>query len=233
MFEAIDTLGDVVARFPVAGTIFKDHKIDYCCHGQRTLEEAASEQGLSTDSLLSTLNTAYDKAIEEGHKEHDWYTEPYSTMIEYILTNHHAYLQKTMPVLGELTAKILRVHGEHHGEELRQVHRLFNTFKMDMEAHLIKEEESVFPQIVAFEKTGDRDVLVEALKKIAELESEHEAAGDLLRQINLVTANYAVPEDGCATYLYTYEKLEQVEEDTFRHVHLENNILFPRLREQL
>lgn len=233
MFTALDKLGDVVARFPVAGSIFKENQVDYCCHGNRTIEEAAKEQGISVDDLLTQINTSYTNVQEQGQLEHDWYTEPFEAIIQYVLTKHHAYLQKTMPVLSELTAKILRVHGEHHGEELSQVHRLFNAFRIDMEAHLIKEEETVFPLVIQYEKTGDRDTLAKVVKIIDELESEHTSAGDLLRDIRKVTSDYKIPDDACGTYQYTYEKLEEVEEDTFRHIHLENNILFPRLKEKL
>ena len=230
MFGKSDRLGDIVARFPGAGSVLKEHHIDYCCNGGRSLEEAAVAEKVDTNALLVLVNEAYEKALAEGGKDHDWNVEPLEALVDHVLNTHHAYLQKTMPVLSELTSKILRVHGQHHGAELGRVHKLFNEFRTDMEAHMIKEEESVFPLIVEFERTGDREKLARTVQTIEELEAEHQAAGDLLHQIADVTAEYHIPEDACATYAYTYEKLEQVEEDTFRHVHLENNILFPRLR---
>ncbi len=230
VFIVSDRLGDVVAKFPGAGKVFKENRIDYCCNGGRSVEEAATAQNLDVNALLQTLNQSYEKAVAEGEKEHDWQTEAFEALIDHVVNIHHAYLQKTMPVLSELTSKILRVHGQHHGAELSKVHKLFNTFRMDMEAHLIKEEELVFPLIIEYERTGNKDKLALAVQNIDQLESEHAAVGDILHEIAEVTNEYQIPEDACGTYAYTYEKLEQVEEDTFRHVHLENNILFPRLR---
>lgn len=230
MFQTTDRLGDIVARFPGAGAVLKGQRIDYCCNGDRSIEEAAIAQDIDPTTLLAQVNRAYDKALAEGGKDHDWQIESLEALVDHVLNTHHAYLQKTMPVLSELTSKILRVHGQHHGVELGQVHKLFNAFRTDMEAHMIKEEELVFPLIVEYERAGDKEKLAQAVESIAELEAEHQVAGDLLHQIASVTSEYKIPEDACGTYAYTYEKLEQVEEDTFRHVHLENNILFPRLR---
>ena len=230
MFQASDRLGDIVARFPGSGAILKEQHIDYCCNGGRSIEEAAVAQGTDAVALLARVNEGYDRALAEGGKDHDWEVEPLGALVDHVLQTHHVYLQKTMPVLGELTNKILRVHGKHHGEELGRVHKLFNAFRTDMEAHMIKEEERVFPLIVQYERSGDREELEQVVRNIAELEAEHQVAGDLLHEIAHVTSDYHIPEDACGTYAYTYEKLEQVEEDTFRHVHLENNILFPRLR---
>ena len=230
MFRESDRLGDIVARFPGAGAILKEEHIDYCCNGGRSIKEAAFAQGTDAVALLARVNQGYDRALEEGGKDHDWEVERLEALVDHVLQTHHAYLQKTMPVLGELTTKILRVHGQRHGEELGRVHKLFNAFRADMEAHMIKEEERVFPLIVQYDRAGDRDHLEQAVRTVVELEAEHQAAGDLLHEIAHVTSDYRIPEDACGTYAYTYEKLEQLEEDTFRHVHLENNILFPRLR---
>lgn len=230
MFNHDSTLGEIVATFPKAGSIFKAHKIDYCCGGDRTLAEATAADDATSGALLEEINTEYNSYLKEAQKEVDWTTAPLSDLVTYVVNTHHAYLQKTLPILGELTTKILRVHGPNHADTLGPLHRNFHLFKMDLEQHMIKEEASLFPLVIEFEKTGDVDVLARLLSNIDELEAEHTEAGDLLKTMRAITNDYDVPADACGTYSYTFQKLAEVEEDMFRHVHLENNVMFPRLQ---
>lgn len=120
------------------------------------------------------------------------------------------------------------MHGAKHSE-LAKVHKLLHSLKMELEQHLIKEEEIVFPLIQEYERTGNNETLSNAVEKIIELEEEHEGAGSILKELREVTKNYELPEDACNSYKAAYKLLEDVEDDTFRHIHLENNIMFPRL----
>lgn len=231
MFSLNQKIGVIVVKFPRAMEILKKYKIDFCCGGDRTLEEAVKEQKLNGQEIISEINEDYNKYVTQETKDRDWTTESYSKLIEHVVNTHHAYLNETLPRLSELTTKILRVHGANHSE-LAKVHKLLHSLKMELEQHLIKEEEIVFPPVVEYENTGNKETLKNAVEKIIELEEEHEGAGSILKELREITGNYAVPEDACNSYRMTYKLLEDVEDDTFRHIHLENNIMFPRLMEE-
>ncbi|OPJ56165.1 iron-sulfur cluster repair di-iron protein [Clostridium oryzae] len=231
MFNKNQKIGEIAAKFPRAMETFKKHKIDFCCGGDRQLTEAVKEQNLNADEIISEINEDYNKYVTEEVKDKNWASENYSKLIEHVINTHHAYLNETLPRLSELTTKILRVHGANHSE-LSKVHKLLHSLKMELDQHLIKEEEIVFPLVVEYEKTGNKEILSKAVENIKELEEEHEGAGAILKELREITKNYAVPQDACNSYRMTYKLLEKVEDDTFRHIHLENNIIFPRLFEE-
>ncbi|ADG06358.1 DUF542 domain-containing protein [Kyrpidia tusciae] len=149
-FTGSDQVGDVVARFPKAAEVFKRHRIDFCCGGGRTIHDAAQASGLNEDRILQELSDLYAENANLNEQNVNWANESMGALVDHIVNVHHAYLNTTLPVLGELTTKILRVHGANHGE-LASVHRLFHSLKMEFEQHLIKEETVVFPKIVEFE----------------------------------------------------------------------------------
>jgi iron-sulfur cluster repair di-iron protein len=231
-FEAIEKIGDIVSRFPKASDVFKKYNIDFCCGGNRPLSEAIKEAGLSEEEVLKKLDEAYTKTLSLKGKDIDWRIAPLSNLADYIVNTHHAYLHRELPVLGELTTKILRVHGMNH-KELAKVHKLFNTLRMDLEQHLIKEEEILFPLIKSFEKNSSPSSLGRIIEAQEELEAEHTGAGDIIKELREITDGFTAPEDGCTTYAVTLHKLEDLESDLFQHIHLENNILFKRLKEEL
>jgi len=161
-------------------------------------------------------------------EDKNWTNISFSDLIDHVVNTHHAYLNVELPKLSELVRKIYRVHGEGH-PELSDVYRLFHTLKMELEQHLIKEEEIVFPLIKQYEENPSHELLERTLKVINELEGEHEGAGDILKELRKVTNSYEMPSDGCYSYDLTFKGLEHLESDTFQHIHLENNIMFPRL----
>lgn len=232
MFSLDQKIGDIVVKFPRAMDILKKYKIDFCCGGNRALKEAVNEKKLNGEEITSEINEEFNKYVIEETKERDWNIEPYSKLIDHVVNSHHSYLNEALPRLSELTTKILRVHGANHSE-LMKVHRLLHSLKMEMEEHLIKEEEIVFPLIIKYENAGDKKILKDAVEKIIELEKEHEGAGTILKELREITKDYEVPEDACNSYKMTYKLLQELEDDTFRHIHLENNIMFPRLMEEL
>lgn len=229
VFKSMDKIGDIVARFPNASDIFKAYKVDFCCGGNRPLLEAIKEQNIDEEKLISELNNAYEKAMSLKNEDIDWTKESFSKLIDYVVNTHHSYLQVELPNLSELTAKILRAHGENH-PELSKVFKLFHSLKMELEQHLIKEEEILFPAIKDYEVNPNSELYEKAVKTIKETEEEHEGAGDILKELRKITKDYEVPSDGCRTYLVAYKKLEELEGDLFQHIHLENNILFPRFQ---
>lgn len=228
IFSGNDKIGDIVVKLPKASEVFKTFQIDFCCGGNRALIEVIKEQGLEENDVLSRLQAAYDEIEDLKSGDVDFTQLSFSDLIDHVVNTHHAYLNQELPKLSELTKKIYRVHGEGH-HELSTVYKLFHTLKMELEEHLIKEEEIVFPLIKEYEENASAETLEKALKTIQELESEHEGAGDILKELRKITNNYEVPEDGCGSYTLTFRGLELLESDIFQHIHLENNIMFPKL----
>jgi regulator of cell morphogenesis and NO signaling len=224
-FKTEDAIGQIVAEFPGASEIFYKYNVDFCCGGDRPLSEAISTQGLDEKKLIQELNTRYQGFSENNEKFTDWAKESPSKLIEYVVNNHHAYLNVELPKISKLLLKILGVHGKNH-EELFKVHRLFNNLRTELEAHLVKEEEFLFPLIVEYEKGKDEKVKNAALKIIDEIEQEHTGAGDIIKELREITDHYNTPKDACGTFELTYKKLLELEVDLFQHIHLENNILF-------
>lgn len=229
VFQPNEQIGTIVSALPKAVEVFGRHRIDFCCGGQRPLSAAIAELGLDTEEVLRELDYAHAQAKGLQQPNRDWRAAPFSELIDYIMHRHHAYLNTTLPELGQLTNTILRVHGARH-QELSKVHRLFHSLKLELEQHLITEEEEVFPLVKQYEQNGSAETLNQALAKIEQLENEHEGAGEILKQLRQITDDYAVPPDGCGTFERSYALLQELEGDLFRHIHLENNILHPRLK---
>ena len=232
-FSSSEKIGDIVARFPKSGEIFTEYAIDFCCGGGRLLSEAIKEQDLDEKEILGRIEESYQKTLGYDKKDVDWRHAPPSKLIDHILNTHHVYMRRELPQLSDLSTTILRVHGATHGEVLSKVHRLFHNLKMEIDQHLIKEEEIVFPLIKDFSEAPISSQLKRVVELNSELMKEHDGAGDVLKELRKVTDQYSVPEDGCSTYVKTYSKLEDLESNLFQHIHLENNILFPSLEGQL
>lgn len=230
-FHSSQKIGEIVTKFPKAADILKEYRIDFCCGGDRLLLTAIREQGLNEADILDRINNLYEEVKNVKTEDIDWERESMSKLIDHVVNTHHAYLGVELPIISELTTKILRVHGEGH-PELSKVHKLFHSLKMELEQHLIKEEEIEFPLIKKYEQNPSKEALAKILKVEKELEEEHVGAGDILKELRKITNDYAVPEDGCNSYRLTYKRLEALEADTFQHIHLENNILFPRLEKE-
>lgn len=229
-FNSEQKIGDIVTAFPKAADIFIENKIDFCCGGNRPLKEAIEEKGLDEDKIVESLNRLYEEFINSSEdRDKDWSQAPFDEIVDQIVNKHHAYLWGELPKISALSTTILRVHGEHH-PELSKVHKLFHTLKMELEEHLTKEENIQYPAIRKYLETRSKADLEKAINIIDELEEEHTGAGDILKELREVTEDYEIPDDVCPTFETTYAKLQELELDLFQHIHLENNILFPRLR---
>lgn len=226
VFSKDSTLGEIVTKFPKAGDYFKEHKIDFCCGGNRPLAQAAEEQGVQVEELVDTLNKMYSERPADD-PDRDWSNASWEELIDHIVNVHHAYLNEELPDLSTYVTKILRVHGPNH-PEIATVHKLFHAFKTDMEQHSIKEEADAFPIILKYEKEPTEENYAMVDRVIHKLEEEHDEVGDILKKIRKVTNDYELPADACNTYRMVYQRLQELEAKTFVHVHLENNILFPR-----
>ncbi|WEK56009.1 MAG: iron-sulfur cluster repair di-iron protein [Candidatus Cohnella colombiensis] len=225
-------VGDIVTQYPAAADVLKSYRIDFCCGGNRPLLDVVNEMGLSADAVLRDILAviAQPVGVQEGLT--DWTKLNYSELIDHIVKNHHEYLRRTLPELAQYTLTIRDVHGYLH-PELAEVNRLFMTMRDELMLHLPKEELEMFPAIMKLDHHPTA-VQVEQCKQLIEaLEDEHEACGVILKQIRALTNDYEIPEDACPTYQITFHKLQELEADLFQHIHLENNILFPRVSQQI
>lgn len=225
-FNETHTPADIVKVFPKASDLFKANRVDFCCGGDKPLQEVfEKKKNLDGVGLLTELNTAYSAWKESGNSEIDWDTIPASQLIDHILDKHHRFLHEELPALGQFVTKIFRVHGGHH-PHLKELHRLYNDFRADMESHMIEEENELFPLIKKYEKTNDPSLITQIIELNGDMEKEHATSGDILHQIHTLTNGFQPPADACNSYRITYARLAELENNTFEHIHLENNILF-------
>jgi len=231
-FNKEQRIGEIAAIFPKATDIFMEYNIDFCCGGDRALDAALKEQNINEGDILEKLNKTYEDFKNKEQEDIDWRRASMTDLIEHIVNKHHSFMKNELPVTGNLLNKILKVHYIDHGEVLSKLNRLFNSLKAEIEEHLIKEEELLFPAIIDYEKNPSIDLLNKALKVMKETEDEHEKAGDILKEMRKITDGYKAPCGACGSFERTYQKLQDIEADLFQHIHLENNILFERLKKK-
>jgi regulator of cell morphogenesis and NO signaling len=219
-------LGQVISMFPDANKIFNEIKIDYCCGGHNNLGEALKEKGLNVDSFVERLNDEYDKFIESDKDYKDWRKAEPMELIKHIVNTHHKYTFETLKEIDVLLLKILKVHFYNHGEELLKLHKLFGNLKIELEEHLIKEENVLFPLIEDYFTNKNESKRAELVKHITEIEAEHDGAGDILKEMEGLTRDFIAPNGACTTFKLTYHKLNELEKDLFVHIHKENSVLF-------
>lgn len=221
---------DLVIEIPQSDELFKQNRIDFCCGGKRPLHEVIAEKELDEPSILKELEALSQKAKNRTDLDQkDWTSASYHELINHIVERHHRFLLRELPELSFYVTKIFRVHGTNH-PELAELHKLFHNLKVELEQHMVKEEQLIFPAIQQYENTEEDADYTLAIQRIDELESEHEAAGNLLISIRNITNDFTLPARACTTYNLTFTRLEALESDMFQHIHLENNILFPSLK---
>jgi regulator of cell morphogenesis and NO signaling len=217
---------DIVNELPKTSDVFKKNRIDFCCGGNISLSVAVDQNNLNLDTLFDELKVVFEKYENEEKDVEVWTDSDSTTIINHVISNYHRVSEEELAMLSPYVTKVSRVHGDNH-PELIKVYELFYEFKKELMEHMAKEEEVVFPLIKQL-ADGTVENREEAIAMIVELEKEHDHAGEILRQIRAVTSDYTLPLDACGTYRLVYARLEALEELTFIHVHLENNILFPR-----
>ncbi|WP_019639116.1 iron-sulfur cluster repair di-iron protein [Paenibacillus fonticola] len=217
---------DVVVRYPRTADYFRNHRIDFCCGGNRPLREAADESSVSVEQLIEELNEFTTEQPFTGN-DYNWAEAESGELISHIVSKHHAYLREELPELQKYVTKVARVHGDSE-PHLLEMQSLFGQLKHELLEHTDKEEAEVFPKMVNSDLTADAAVRAKLREAIEALEAEHDTAGNILKQIRRITQDFEVPDHACTTYRLTYARLSELEEMTFTHVHLENNILFPR-----
>ena len=226
-------LGELVARIPAAARVLESHRIDYCCGGDRTLEQACQDEQLDPDSVLEAIDTAQrEEETRQSAGSVNWLERPLAELCDHIEQTHHAYLKQELPRLTELVTKVVAAHSSEH-PELHDVQRLFGALRAELEPHLMKEERILFPAVRMLEQSELPPAFPfgSVANPIGVMEHEHDQAGNLLKQLRQVTGDYRVPEDGCSAYEALYQGLQTLEQDLHQHIHKENNILFPRAKQ--
>jgi len=229
--HADETLGQIAAKDLGKAQIFKKYGLDFCCGGKKTVKEACAEKGIDATKVEAELQLA-DNLTVSSHPlpYNDWSIDFLS---DYIVNTHHTYVQKQLPDLVAYANKVMKVHGSRH-PELVKVNEIVELIQMEMSAHMIKEECVLFPYIkvlVAAQHAGakgNESPFGTVQNPVNMMEMEHEVVGKYMEDLRILTGNYTLPEDACATYSLLYRMLDAFEEDLHLHVHLENNILFPK-----
>lgn len=223
------TPAEIVKTYPKASDLFKDHMIDFCCGGDRPLQETFADRKMNGEEILAMLNKEYAEWKKSGHEAFDWDEVSLSRLIDYITDVHHSYVREELPRIAELVQRINHVHGRKH-PHLQQLNDIYDEFCVEMEEHTNLEDETVFPLIKEYEQHPTEELLQKVVKANGGLEDDHDQVGDLLKDMRLVTDGFNPPENVCGTYRVTYDRLAELEDKTFHHIHLENNVLFKRLR---
>lgn len=223
-------IGKIVAENYKAASVFKKYKIDFCCNGNRSIADASRKKQMDEDTLINELKEATG---EKNQGEINFKSFPLDLLVDYIEKTHHRYIDSKIPEITPYLDKIVSVHGDNH-PELYEVERLFKESAGDLTTHLRKEELMLFPyirQLVKEQISGEKKPVTkigDAAEYIALMEDEHETEGERFRNISELTDDYTPPSDACNTYRVTLSLLQEFEEDLHRHIHLENNILFPK-----
>lgn len=221
------TVGEIVAQDFRAASVFKEAGIDFCCGGKKSVAESCSEKGLDKELLLSKLELLKSSTVNKSQNFIEW--SPVF-LCDYIVNTHHKFVLKALPDLVQYTQKLADVHGSNH-PELIEVADLFKQIDKELLQHLKNEEEVFFPSIKTFLAKGSIESQIVVKSEMSRLKEEHEFAGGAMDKINVITNNYKVPADGCNTYKVGFKMLEEFEDDLHVHVHLENNVLFPKVNE--
>ena len=217
-------IGDIVTLDFRAAEVFKKAGIDFCCGGNQSLEDACRDKNLDVTAIESQLQQLENFAPDSSHKFNEWKLD---FLCDYIVNTHHQTVMNLLPQLTFYTQKIAEVHGNNH-PELLEIAGLFAQVNTELHQHLRNEEEVLFPAIKEVLKTNSDESKATIVSEITRMTGEHEFAGGAMDKINELSRRYAVPEDGCNTYRVAYKLLEQFEDDLHIHVHLENNILYPK-----
>jgi regulator of cell morphogenesis and NO signaling len=221
----------IATRDPATIRVFQRHGIDFCCGGKRPLAEACTEHGVDFDTLRDELATA---AAGPGEAERDWAGAPLGELADHIVERFHAALREDLPRLAMMVDKVVAVHGDKHPEVLPALGRTFHALRAELEAHMPKEEHVLFPYAKELERLKAAggpfagSPFGSVRTPIGVMEDEHDVAARALAELRRLTDGFEPPAGACTTFCGLYHGLAELESDTHRHIHLENNVLFPR-----
>lgn len=229
------TVGELAVENPNATRVFERYGIDYCCGGHKPLADACESAKVPVEDVLNGIAEA-EKSLANSAIQKDWSKEPLSALIDHINSTHHVYVREEVPRILRLIEKVVAAHGENH-KELLVVQGVFSELGQELFMHLMKEEQILFPYVKQAEQSqktscsAPHSCFGTVQNPIRMMMMEHDSAGVALRDMREVTSNYAIPADACISYKTLYQALQAFEKDLHQHIHLENNILFPRAAE--
>lgn len=224
------TVRDIALENPASVRVFEKYGIDYCCGGRVPLADACQSKGLNMDEVLASLEAVAGSAAPAGR---NWKTESLANLTTHIVDTHHAYVKQELPRLYMLAEKVVNRHGNDR-QELPAIQAKLTELGEELTEHMGKEEAVLFPYLGKFERysAGDgakpRNCFGSVANPIAHMTQDHDVAGNLMAEISNLSQKYTPPESACPTYRAFYSSLQEFERDLHQHVHLENNILFPR-----
>ncbi len=211
-------VGEIASTHPLSTRVFARHHIDFCCGGGAPLEVACKKRGLDANAVLEEIETELEGVDEEPTR---WTDAPLTDLIEYIVSTYHKSLREELPRLEAMALRVNEVHGDKDPERIQEIVTIFQALKNELTEHMMKEEQILFPMIAK----GECDT---AQETVTLMEDEHESAGNSLERLRELTDDYTPPLAACNTWRALWHGLEVLEKDTHQHIHLENNILFPR-----
>lgn len=232
MINSTMKVREVAIDIPQATRILERLRIDYCCGGDRPLGEACSAAGVEFENVKQLLEQAQEASGAQTASI-DFQESSVAELIGHIIDKHHVYTKDEMTRLGNLCAKVIAAHGEHHPELIR-IGSLFQALCADLQPHMFKEEQILFPYIMELERSAFDNRATpfspfgSVNNPVRMMMVEHDTAGEILRELRNLSSDYLVPADACISYKTLYESLQAFEQDLHQHIHLENNILFPR-----
>ncbi|MBZ5490354.1 MAG: iron-sulfur cluster repair di-iron protein [Acidobacteriia bacterium] len=231
--SATRTVRELAIEIPNATRTFEKLGIDYCCGGGKSLSDACMHAHLPVDDVLRALEQGGSFTPTTEASLPDFTNGALGSLVEHIVTTHHVYVKQEIPRLQQLLHKVVSVHGKNH-PELGKIQQTFQGMAAELTSHMMKEEHILFPHIVALESavsTGrpkPMPVFGTVSNPVHMMQLEHDSAGAALKSISELSGNYTPPEDACFSYKTLFTALKEFESDLHQHVHLENNILFPR-----
>ena len=231
LLDATKTVREFAIENSSATRVFERLKIDYCCGGNQPLKDACGEKGLNLDEVLQLLQQADQTKIDSETTNVE--SLPLATLVNLIVEKHHVFTRTELERLTTLLEKVCSAHGQNH-PELLDIRSHFQTLRAELEPHMMKEERILFPYITRLETAFAENQpppfapFGHVQNPIAAMMREHDAAGEILKTIRELSINFATPEDACISYQTLYMALEELEADLHQHIHLENNILFPK-----
>ncbi|MBK7600023.1 MAG: iron-sulfur cluster repair di-iron protein [Acidobacteria bacterium] len=229
------TVGDLAVVIPGATRVFEKFGIDYCCGGKRTLDEACRSSNLAFDDVLHQLELSEQNAVRDQSGP-DWSVESLTDFARYIVDKHHVFTRDELDRIEKLLTRVCGVHGARH-PELIQAQSLFFKLKSDLIPHMLKEEQVLFPYVERMEEAIANNMPVPQPffgtvgNPVRMMMMEHDTVGELLRELRKATNDYSIPDDACISYQSLYQAMTEFEADIHQHIHLENNIFFPRALE--
>jgi regulator of cell morphogenesis and NO signaling len=222
------TVANIVKDVPRTGDLFRELRIDFCCGGKIPLHQAVKERGLDVEEVLAQV-----LEVEKKQAQHDRKLpsslEPVE-LIAHIQEKYHVKLREELPALTPYVTKLVKVHGERYPHIIR-VNEIFKHLKRELLEHTDDEDKNVFPLIKEFFLNPSTETANLLKPHLTELEDEHENAGNLLKELNEITNSFQPPDEACGTHRLVLKRLADLEADTFHHIHLENNVLFDRVRQ--